>query len=73
MSGNQQFYHEAYNSFENDVSIESIWRSLRKLESGLSAVIGNNQKIIEKSKLIYYSNQIVYPNSELHNKFKQSN
>ena len=46
LSETQRFYLRAYEIYENDISIENILRSLRKLESGLAAVIGDNQELI---------------------------
>lgn len=57
-----QFYVRAFRSFENDISIESILRSQRKLESAVSSLMMNNDDLIRKAKLIYYSNVINYSN-----------
>ena len=47
-------------TYQNDVSIEEIQRCLKKLEAGLSVLIGDDLKKINMAKMVYYSNRINY-------------
>ena len=73
LSENQQFVKRAYTAYENDICIESILRQIKKLESGLSAVIGNDQNLIEGSKLLYYSNMLNFQDKRLRDKCRAKN
>ena len=65
----------AFRSFENDICIESILRSQKKLESAVSALIMNDSEKIKKAKFIYYSNLINYCDlgKNIENKFLRRN
>ena len=58
LSENQQFAKRAFTAYESDICIEFIIRSIKKLEAGLAAVIGDDPRLIKDSKLLYYSNII---------------
>ena len=73
MSGNQWFFRKAYNSFANDICIENILRSIKKLESGVAALIHNDKEKLEYQKLLYYSNSINFGHKQMFDKFKVTN
>ena len=73
LTENQRFVKRAYSAYENDICIESILRSIKKLESGLSAVIGNDKTLINNSKLLYYSNSINFSNEQMRKKCRARN
>lgn len=73
LTENQRFVKRAYSAYENDICIESILRSIKKLESGLSAVIGNDKTLINNSKLLYYSNSINFSNEQMREKCRAKN
>lgn len=58
---------------EDHINIFTFINSVRKMEAGLSAVIENDPKLIQRTKDIYYTNQIVFSDSEEENSVKESN
>ena len=73
LSPSQQFFLKGYKLYEKEICIESILRSIKKLESGVSALIGNNNNLIEASKLMYYSNTINYPSKDIADQCRVTN
>ena len=73
MSESQQFVKRAYTAYESDICVESIIRSIKKLESGLAAVIGNDTQKIKDSKLLYYSNSINFSDKTMRDRCRATN
>lgn len=64
----------AYKAFENDTCLENILRSIKKLESGVAALIEDNEEVLNRQKLLYYSNSINFGgHKEMQSKLKFSN
>ena len=63
----------AYTAYESDICVESIIRSIKKLESGLAAVIGNDEQKIKDSKLLYYSNSINFSDKTMRDRCRATN
>ena len=47
--------------------------SIQKLKAGLSAVIAENPKLIQKTKEFYFSNQVIFSDSEEEEQMRKDN
>ena len=73
LSPSQRLFERGYTKYKSDVSIESILRSIMKLEAGLSALINNDDHLNEAAKTIYYSNIINFADQDLEDMCRETN
>lgn len=62
-----------YNAHSSDMCIETILRSINKLQAGMSALMSNDSKMIELTKIIYYTNSIIYTDKAIRKKLRKTN
>ena len=56
--------------FEDEICIESILRSIHKLQGSVAALMENNNEAQHVAKLIYFGNQIMYRSAENERKMR---
>lgn len=56
--------------FEEEICLESILRSIHKLQASVAALMQNDEDKIRDAKTMYYANQIIYRSSENEEKMK---
>jgi len=56
MTPSGKIYKKGYDKITNDLSLENICSTINKLKAGLAATIEHDHSIMERAKLIYYSN-----------------
>ena len=73
LSKSQRFFRRASKAYNNDICIENILRSIKKLESGVAALIHNDKEKLEYQKLLYYSNSINFGHKRMFDNLKITN
>ena len=73
MKRSEVLYQKGYEIVENHINIFKFVNSVRKMEAGLSALIEENPELIRRTKDIYYTNQIVFSDSEEEKEMKKHN
>ena len=57
-------YQQGCNIVDGSFDIVNVLKTIEKLKSGLSAIIGNDVKLINDAKEIYLNHTTIYPSDE---------
>ena len=57
----------------DELDIIQIMNTIRKLKAAVSAIIGDDEDIIKKTKYIYFSHSTIYANTQDQTKYRKSN
>ena len=66
-------YQKGYKMAENEFNVLSIIQSIQKLKATVGALVADDDKILFEAKKNYFSNIIIYTDSEEENNINSTN
>lgn len=63
LSRSEVLFYKGLHIFEDDICVESILRSIHKLQAAVAAIIEDKKELTHNAKTLYYANQIIYRSS----------
>ena len=64
LSRSEVLFYKGLHIFEDDICVESILRSIHKLQAAVAAIIEDKKELTHNAKTLYYANQIIYRSSK---------
>lgn len=69
----EKIYMKGFHAMQKEMDITNMLTTIHKLKAGLSAVINEDEKLVERTKHYFYSNSTIFSDTEEETEMKKQN